>query len=156
MPFRLDNKAHVALTAAVTAMVLLTLNTLTDFWKPKALYSTVTGYALVATLVLMWILPAANARASSQVSWIKSWHEWGGIALLSIFCLHAAAFKHNLLLWLSVLILAESIVGALPPRLLLRHSEGYVRVWWFLHVVIGCAITCLALIHIYAVYAYTG
>ncbi len=156
MQIRLDRQASIGLGVAALAVALLAGNTVRGLWSPGHAYSVATGYALLTVFASMWLLPGVRAGTANPAGTLKRWHELGGIALLAMVGLHAVSFRQNLLLWLSVLIALEGVLGLLHPKLVTPYSEGYFRAWWFGHITLGCTIAGMTVTHLYSAYAWGG
>jgi hypothetical protein len=153
----LDRISITGLVALVgIAVALYGIYGLTAVPPPPSLLGLVTGYVLVAAMVGLWVLPLFGRRGppSNRVRF-KTWHRLLGVAFLVLLAVHARAAGHAMLLALMALALLMALIALFHAKVQAANKPALLAAWWVIHLSLAAAISVMAILHVYAQYAYS-
>ncbi len=102
----------------------------------------------------MWLLPLRRSAAGGASPGYRRWHEIGGLAMLAGLLVHAANLRTTMLALLAGAVLVLATLGALQPNFAPPRSERYLQAWWSGRIFLGCLVSALVLVRVWAMLAY--
>lgn len=121
-----------------------------------SLLGMMTGYGLAAALAALWLLPFVGRRGpQAHRERFKTFHRVLGIAFIVVLAVHARSMGHAMLWWLMTLILILALLAFSHAHVQATNSRKLLAAWWVIHVGLAGVVSVLAILHIYAQYAYS-
>ena len=150
----------LAVTSVTVAAVLLGWGgrSLARFSSNGAfMYALVTGALLILSMSWQWRLYfARRSRKAAAFQRADKNHRWAGIIPIGLLTLHIGGPGGTLLAALSYGLLVSCISGLFNPEILRPKHPFNRSVWLWTHVVFAAAIIPIAILHIWAVFAFKG
>lgn len=153
---RTDRISIVGLIALFGVFIVLAAGYgLSSVPPSPSLLGAISGYGLTAALAALWVLPAFG-RSGPQANreWFKTIHRVLGIAFVVLLAVHARSIGHAMLLYLMALVLVIALLALTHSHAQATNSRRVLAAWWVIHLGLATAISVMALLHIYAQYAY--
>jgi len=119
------------------------------------LYKQLTGLILGIFIARQFWL--GRVRTHSQTTSLKAQfvrHRWQGALAPLLFFVHSITLGYAYTLMLSVVFLANIVVGLLNIEVVRVRTPIYLTAWTVVHVSLAMATVGLAAIHVYVVYFY--
>jgi hypothetical protein len=153
----LDRISITGLVAlAGIAVALYGIYGLTAVPPAPSLLGMVTGYVLVAAMGGLWILPVFGRRGPpSNRARFKTFHRILGVVFLVVLAVHARAAGHAMLLALMATALLMALIAFFHAQIQAANKPALLAAWWVVHVGLAAAISVMAILHVYAQYAYS-
>lgn len=123
----------------------------------SSFFGYITGYLLVAAMVILWGLPVFSRRGlPTNRETYKTIHRIIGLMFVLLLALHARSAGHGILFGLMASTLVMAFLAFLNPRIQVapKPKQWPLFAWWSIHVGLAAAISTLAIAHIVAQYAY--
>jgi hypothetical protein len=156
MTRKLDLTTIVGLV--VLAGVALGLYAVYDFSSvppARSFMGLVTGYALAFAMVGVWLLPVFGRRGPPRnLEAYKAIHRMIGIGILVVLFIHARSAGHAMLLALMASTLIMALLAFFQVQVQAMNRPVLLTIWWVVHVGLAAAISVMAILHVYAQYAY--
>lgn len=118
-----------------------------------------TGGAMALYLAYQWTLPiyrwAGNRRGTES---LRSWHRRVGAIAPLLLLFHGDSFGAGMLSLLTVVIIANTIVGVADRSLIKdeRAQRAYLSAWLYPHIILSALLTTLAIFHVWTILAHGG
>lgn len=120
-------------------------------------YSTVTGFLLVTSLLWQWRLYfARRCGCGRKLQREYKRHRWSGIVPLGLLVLHIGGPNASLLSIISYVLVVSSLSGLLNNEIVRQKTNRLRRAWIILHVGSSSVILPLAILHMWAAFAFKG
>ncbi len=119
----------------------------------------VTGGLLATVLAAQWVFPWVRGRgAYGRAMKLELLHRAVGAVAPAFLVLHQRSFGHGLLSALGVLLVSNTLLGAFDKTAVRdpARRERWLRFWLPAHVALSCALTALAIWHVWMVVRYQG
>jgi len=152
-------KTGLSLVAAWCIWALLPTYKVWHEWQSSDVWRTVTGLVLVSFIAWQWFFPAVRKRRGGVAARrLELWHRAIGALSPIALLLHQRDLAYGLLCALSLLFVANTLVGCFDKTCIVDGSrrERYMQFWLPIHVVISCLVTALSVWHIIMVVTYQG
>lgn len=120
-------------------------------------YSTVTGLLLVASLLWQWRLYfARRCGCGRKLQKEYKRHRWSGIVPLGLLVLHIGGLGASFLSVISYVLVVSSLSGLLNNEIVRQRTNGLKKAWIIIHVGSSAIMLPLALLHMWAAFAFKG
>ncbi len=152
-------KTGLWLVAAWCAWAVLPPYEAWSEWQSSDAWRTTTGLILIALIAWQWVFPSLRGRGGlGRARRLELWHRAIGALSPIALLLHQRDLAHGLLCTLSILFVANTIVGSLDKTCVsdASHRERYMKFWLPTHVATSCLITALSVWHVIMVVTYRG
>lgn len=126
-------------------------------WQNSKTYKEYTGYTLFVLTLIMWWMPLAPKvfDSTEYMKFSKLLHQWCGILILLLVLFHASFLKVGFLAGFTFLLLVGAVCGA-AYRLIKGPRTTKIHTCLLgAHIGIAVAISCMSLLHMYFIFAYT-
>ena len=158
--WRLANRHWAALAATVAAALALAIGSALELRWSSAV-TRYSGYGLLILILALCLLPlrrnfsrSSSALDKARLSQSLRLHEAGAVVLPLALWAHAGSVNANTMLILTVSILLVTALGALHPSTRKPASPRYLRLWWWMHIVLGSVVLAGGVLHMLAIWAY--
>ena len=118
-----------------------------------------TGALVLAVLAWQWMFPLARARGRFALAKkLELPHRAVGALSPVVLLLHQRGLGHGLLSVLSLLWIANTVIGCLDKTVVADADkrDRYMRVWLPTHVIVSIMVTALAAWHVFMILTYRG
>jgi ferredoxin-NADP reductase len=152
-------KTGLYLAAAWCIWALLPSYDVWSEWQSSDAWRTITGLVLISLIAWQWCFPFLCARGGGvKARRLELWHRAIGALSPIALLLHQRDLAHGLLCSLSILFVANTVVGSFDKTCVSdgSHRERFMQFWLPTHVVISCLITALSIWHVIMVVTYRG
>ena len=163
---RKRRKVDLRLAWCVLATVLLAEFALLSFpqalllhpLQGSVLFKQVSGYAMVALVAFAMAFGWLRRRPALAVHHrlLGDVHQFGGLLVLLLVALHAAARPGGFLLLVFHAVAIAQAAGALRVLFGSKLGRRAATTLLALHITLSCLVSAAALVHLYFVYAYTA
>lgn len=142
---------------AVTAVALYAWTGFSPVPPGPSSLGVISGYTLVTALVALWIVPLFGRRSppGGPRGRFQAFHRLLGIAFVVLLAVHARSGGHDILLAMGVLAPVMALVAFFHAQVQAANKPALLVAWWVVHLGLATALSVMAILHVYAQYAYS-